>query len=75
MRLLLIHSDHIEYEARKQTPYAETGTTLRDSLDEVLVAFCAVEATDEQDTPTVIQRAVTEIRETAEKLGVDRIML
>lgn len=75
MRLLLIHSDHIEYEARKQTPYAETGTTLRDSLDEALVAFCAVEAADEQDIPTVVQRAVTEIRETAEKLGVDCIML
>jgi threonyl-tRNA synthetase len=75
MRLLLIHSDHIEYHAKKQTPYAEAGASLEDSLDEALVAFCAVEAADEQDIPTVIQRAVTEIRETAEKLGVDRIML
>ncbi|HUK92811.1 MAG TPA: threonyl-tRNA synthetase editing domain-containing protein, partial [Methanomicrobiales archaeon] len=38
MRLLLIHSDHIEYEAKKPTSMAEEAENLRDSMDEALVA-------------------------------------
>ncbi|MDD1675781.1 MAG: threonine--tRNA ligase [Methanomicrobiales archaeon] len=75
MRLLLIHADHIQYQARKQTPFAETGTPLENSLDEGLVAFCAVETTDEEYPESVIEQGVREIGETAKQLGVDRIML
>jgi threonyl-tRNA synthetase len=75
MRLLLIHADHIEYQARKQTPFAESGIPLENSLQEGLVAFCAVESMDEEDPRSVEQRGAEEIAETAEKLKVDRIML
>jgi threonyl-tRNA synthetase len=75
MRLLLIHADHIEYQARKQTPFAETGIPLENSLEEGLVAFCAVEAADEEDPRSVVEQGAREIAETAEKLGVDQVML
>jgi len=75
MRLLLIHSDRITYDAKKQTPFAEKGAALQDSLDEALVAFCAVEAVDEQDPNGIVNQAQKEIRETAKTLGVTRIML
>jgi threonyl-tRNA synthetase len=75
MRLLLIHADHIEYQARTQTPFAESGIPLQNSLEEGLVAFCAVESGDEEDPRSVAGQGAQEIAETAGKLKVDRIML
>jgi threonyl-tRNA synthetase (EC 6.1.1.3)/Ser-tRNA(Thr) hydrolase (EC 3.1.1.-) len=75
MRLLLIHADHIEYQARTQTPFAESGIPLQNSLEEGLVAFCAVESGDEEDPRSVAEQGAQEIAGTAEKLKVDRIML
>jgi len=75
MRLLLIHSDHIEYEARKKTPVAEEDITPRDALDEALAVFCAVESADEEDIDGVVDRAVREIADTAANLDVNAVML
>ncbi|MDT8357458.1 MAG: threonyl-tRNA synthetase editing domain-containing protein, partial [Methanomicrobiaceae archaeon] len=75
MRLLLIHSDQISYEARKKTALAEEVATLSDALEEALTVFCAVESIDEEDISGVVEEAVAEIRETAEKLNVHAIML
>ncbi|RPJ54170.1 MAG: threonine--tRNA ligase [Methanobacteriota archaeon] len=75
MRLLLIHSDYIEYEAQKQTPMAEQNPILRDSLEDGLVAFCAVEEADIEDLEGVIRQAVEEIAETARKVHADRVMI
>jgi threonyl-tRNA synthetase len=75
MRLLLIHADHVEYQARTQTPFAESGIPLENSLEEGLVAFCAVESGDEEDPHSVAERGSQEIADTAGKLKVDRIML
>lgn len=75
MRLLLIHSDSIEYSAKKETPVAETDVISDDSLTEALVVFCAVEAVDEDDPEDVMTRAVAEIKETVEKLGTTNIMI
>lgn len=75
MRLLLIHADHIEYQARTQTPFAESGIPLQNSLEEGLVAFCAVESGDEEDPLSVAERGVQEIADTAGKLKVEQIML
>jgi threonyl-tRNA synthetase len=75
MRLLLIHADRIEYQARTQTPFAESGIPLENSLEEGLVAFCAVESGDEEDPRSVADQGAQEIAGTAEKLKVDRIML
>jgi threonyl-tRNA synthetase len=75
MRLLLIHSDQISYEARKKTALAEENATLSDALEEALTVFCAVESGDEEDISGVVDQAVAEIKETAEKLNVRAIML
>jgi threonyl-tRNA synthetase len=75
MRLLLIHSDHIDYEAKKPTSMAEETENLRDSMDEAIVAFCAVEAADEDDMEDVVERAVADIAKTASQLDVKRVMV
>jgi threonyl-tRNA synthetase len=75
MRLLLIHSDHIEYEAKKPTSMAEDCENLRDSMDEALVAFCAVEAADEEDMGDVVEQAVADIAKTASQLDCHRVMV
>ncbi|MEN6610299.1 MAG: threonine--tRNA ligase [Methanoregulaceae archaeon] len=75
MRLLLIHSDHIEYEAKKKTKMAEEGAVLKDSQDEALTVFCAVESVDEEDIDGVIAQAVNEILGTVAQVHVKNIVL
>lgn len=75
MRLLLIHSDHNDYEAKKPTPMAEEAENLRDSMDDALVAFCAVEAADEEDMEDVVEQAVADIARTASQLDCPRVMV
>ncbi len=75
MRLLLIHSDFIEYEAKKKTRMAEEGAVLKDSQKESLVVFCAVESVDEEDVNGVVAQAADEVRKTAAQLAVKNVML
>lgn len=75
MRLLLIHSDHIEYEARKKTKVAEEDAILKDALDEALAVFCAVESIDEENIEDAIQQAADEIVNTARQLGTTNVMI
>ncbi|RQD81954.1 MAG: threonine--tRNA ligase, partial [Methanocalculus sp. MSAO_Arc2] len=75
MRLLLIHSDSIEYEALKKTAMAEENILVKDSLEEAVVAFCAVESVDEDDIGDVVSRAAAEICATADRVGSDRVMI
>jgi threonyl-tRNA synthetase len=75
MRLLLIHSDYIEYEAKKKTKMAEEEAVLADSQKETLTVFCAVESIDEEDLEGVIMQAVQEIDKTADQVKVDNIVL
>ena len=75
MRLLLIHSDHIEYEARKKTKVAEEDAVPKDALDEALAVFCAVESLDEENIDDVVRQAVEEIVNTARQLGTSNIMI
>ncbi len=71
MRLLLIHADYIEYEPKEKTKFAEECEPKRVRVEECLVSFVSVEKGDEK----VVDRAVEEIREVAEKLNVERIVL
>jgi threonyl-tRNA synthetase len=68
MRLLLIHSDFIEYEAKKKTKFAEEPCNPSDRLDDALVAFCAVESPDADDIDDVISQTVNAISEMAGKV-------
>ncbi|MDD3857249.1 MAG: threonyl-tRNA synthetase editing domain-containing protein, partial [Methanoculleus sp.] len=75
MRLLLIHSDHIEYEARKKTKVAEEDAVPKDALDEALAVFCAVESVDEENIEDAVRQAANEIVTTARQLGTTNIMI
>jgi threonyl-tRNA synthetase len=75
MRLLLIHSDYIEYEAKKRTKMAEESAVLADSQTEALTVFCAVESVDEEDIGGVIAQAVEEISTTADKVNAENIVI
>ncbi|MHC1566331.1 MAG: threonine--tRNA ligase [Candidatus Syntropharchaeia archaeon] len=74
MRILLIHADYFEYEAKKSTSVAEKidESKKRMRVEEALVAMIAVERGD--DT-SVVEKATEEIRDVAEKVGAERIMI
>jgi threonyl-tRNA synthetase len=75
MRLLLIHSDYIEYEAKKKTKIAEECSVLSDKETEVLTAFCAVESIDEEDLDGVILQGIAEIKKTAGQVNVTKVVV
>ncbi len=75
MRLLLIHSDFIEYEAKKKTGMAEETSLLSDRAEEALAVFCAIEAVDEDDLEGVVEQALAEIDLVANKLSVETIVV
>jgi threonyl-tRNA synthetase len=76
MKLLLIHSDFIEYEVKdKAIPHPEETQILKDRLDEALTVFIAVEKVDEAAPQQAVEEATKEIIKTAEQLKVHNIML
>lgn len=75
MKLLLIHSDYIEYEAKDETPVAEEGAALEGRLEEALTAFIAVESGDEEGVDDVVDGAIDEIVDVADELGVEGVMV
>jgi len=75
MRLLLIHSDYIEYEAKKKTKMAEEGAVLSDKETEALTVFCAVESIDGEDLEGVILQGIEEIKKTAGQVNVNKIVI
>ena len=76
MKLLLIHSDFIEYEVKeKAIPNPEALITKKDRLDEALTVFIAVEKVDEKSPIQTVEEAAQEIIKTAEQLQVKNIML
>ncbi len=77
MQLLLIHSNYIEYEIKKQTTVAEKIEESLKScrLEEALTAFTAVESIDEVNPKESIDKAVFEIEKVAAQVKTNRIML
>ncbi len=73
MKILLIHSDFIEFIAKERAiKQAEEASSGR--MEECLVVFTAVEKRDE-NIPDVADKLVTEINEVAEKVNTKRIVL
>jgi len=76
MKILLLHTDYIEYEVRqkalKQAPDLETR---QGRLEEALAVFAAVEKDDRKDMDQVVANAAREIGEVASKVEVASIML
>lgn len=76
MKLLLIHSDFIEYEVKEKAIKTPEETDKKtDRLEEALTAFTAVEKIDEKLSKQAVSEAVKEITKTAEQLKVKNIML
>ncbi len=72
MKLLLIHADFMEYRVEKKTKVAEPFEGEGGRVDDVLVAFTAVEKGDGE---SVVEKAAGEIAEVARKVGASRILV
>lgn len=77
MQLLLIHSDYIEFEAKRPTKMAEEieESAKKGRLEEALCAFVAVEKFDEDDPEAVIAEGAKQISDVAGQVHANRIML
>lgn len=77
MRLLLIHADYLEFEAKQSTQLAEKVSEELKSgrVDEALVAFIAVEEEDEADPDAIASNAAREISEVCKKVEAQRVVL
>jgi len=76
MKLLLIHSDYIEYEVKEKAIKQPEETKLKtDRLDEALTVFTAVEKIDEKSPSQAVKQTVAEMIKTADQLKVKNIML
>lgn len=80
MRLMMIHADRFSFEVKDKTSVSgfvgelESGEN-QGQIEEVLVAFIAVEKQDESGAQSVMDQAVDQIRTTAEKVGASRVMV
>ena len=77
MQLLLIHSDFIEFEAKRPTKMAEEidDSAKKGRLEEALCAFIAVEKFDEDDPEAVVAEGAKQIADVAGQVHASRIML
>jgi threonyl-tRNA synthetase len=76
MKLLLIHSDYIEYEVKdKAIKTPEEIIKKHDRFEEALTVFTAIEKVDEKSPTDAVKQAVEEIIKTADQLKVKNIML
>ncbi|MEM5836226.1 MAG: threonine--tRNA ligase [Candidatus Aenigmatarchaeota archaeon] len=73
MRILQTHSDWIEYEPiKKEIPQAEDVEKKIYKLEEVLVAFTAVEEGDDEE---VAKKAVDEIKDFMKNLKINKLLI
>ena len=77
MRMLLIHADYLEFQAKQPTPMAEEVPEQLKSgrVEEALVAFIAVEEADEADPEAVAKNAAKEIESVFRQVEAERIVL
>lgn len=62
----------MEYEVKKKTKLAEPFEGRGERVEEVLVVFTSVEKGDDEN---VVKKAAIEVREVAEKVGAEKIMI
>jgi len=77
VRILLIHSDYIEYEAKKKLDFAEEirEDKRKDRMEECLVVFTSVEKEDEGKKENIVEKTCEEIKKTAELVNTKNIMI
>ena len=73
MKILQLHSNFIEYRpVEKEIPSAEEAEQKPHRLENLIVLFTCVE---EGDSPEVARRAIDEVKEFLDKVGVKRILI
>jgi threonyl-tRNA synthetase len=78
MRLLLIHAEKFEYEAREKAvkePEPLEGPMKSGSLEEGLIAFCTVEKQDEEAPERIAENAAGSIEEVLGWVKTKRVMV
>ena len=76
MKLLLIHSDYLEYEPKeKAIKNAEEIKKELKRIEDCLVVFTAVEKKDEKNPKLAVSKGILEIADVAEKLKAKKIVI
>jgi len=78
MRILLIHSDYLEYEVKDKAlkkPEEISENQKKGRLDEVLAVFMSVEKVDEQNPEEIAKKAVKEIEEVVSQVKTNNIFV
>ncbi|MFW5949922.1 MAG: threonine--tRNA ligase [archaeon] len=79
MRLLFIHSDHLEFETTEKAgpdDLAETeGVPMEGRMEDCVTVFITVESDDEDDIEGVIENALTELEDVADQLNTTAVVL
>ena len=77
MRILLIHSDYLNYNVKKKTPVAEEIEEAKHngSFDDSLVVFTAVEKEDEENPQGIVKNLVKEVLKTNDQINAENIVL
>lgn len=76
MKILAIHSDYLEYEAKKKAlKQVEEPEKKKERIEECLVVFQGSEKTDEKNPDSVAEKTVEEIKDIAEKVNAVKIVL
>lgn len=78
MKLLFIHADFIEFEAKKKA--IKSAEELEESekhrkMEEALVIFTAVEKEDETNKAGVVKRYMEELKDVSEKVNTSNIVI
>ncbi|MCX6814692.1 MAG: threonine--tRNA ligase [Candidatus Aenigmarchaeota archaeon] len=76
MKILLLHSDFIEWEPKKKAvPMAEDVEKKPKKVNEALVVFTAVEKSDEKDQEKVVRNSIKEILDVFRQVKAKTIVL
>ncbi len=76
MKILAIHSDYLEYEAKKKAiDSAPEPEKKKERIEECLTVFQGSEELDEENPEEVAEKTVDEIKDILEKVDTDKIVL
>ena len=77
MRILLIHSDYLNYKVKNKTPVAEEIDDAKKigEFDDSLVAFISVEKDDENNPEAIVSNLVNEVVKTNDEVKANNIVL
>ena len=77
MRILLIHSDYLNYKVKNKTPVAEEILNDKEfgEFGDSLVVFTSVEKDDENNPEAIVKNLVNEIKKTYGEVKAENIVL